>query len=63
MTDPYVPGFQPDLFPDLLAHTGRGSGSAMAAMLRQRREVATEPAAEREEFVRTEERRPVQAAK
>lgn len=35
---------QSELFPELIPHTGHGSGSAMAAMLMKRREVATEPA-------------------
>jgi hypothetical protein len=35
--------FQEDLFPELISHSGHGSGSAMAAMLRKRREVAVEP--------------------
>jgi len=34
---------QEDLFPELIPHSGHGSGSAMAAMLRKRREVAVEP--------------------
>ncbi len=62
MTDSHASGFQADLFPDLIAHTGRGSGSAMAAMLRQRREVASEPAPLLEELLRGEDARPLRAA-
>jgi len=62
MTNSQVPGFQADLFPELIAHTGHGSGSAMAAMLRQRREVATEPVPLWEESVRGEDQRSRPAA-
>jgi hypothetical protein len=62
MTNTQDPGFQADLFPELIAHTGQGSGSAMAAMLRQRREVATEPLPLWEESVRGEDPSSLHAA-
>lgn len=43
MNNPLSAG-QSDLFPELIPHSGHGSGSAMVAMLRKRREVATESA-------------------